>query len=161
MENIGKSKKRFSRKSVLVSSLSIAVIFVFGIISVRLFEWRDLDMMENEKHGNLSIVSEQKKSIFALLERGKYRCCMKEPCSRCFAKKENHEKEAVCDCLDDLVNGVHPCGECIGEILEGEGNPLLAEYFASSIAEKLGKEHITTLKNIIFEQYGIDVSEQL
>lgn len=59
------------------------------------------------------------------------------------------------------MNGVHPCGECIGEILEGHGNPYLAEYFARAIAEKVGEQHIGTLREIISEKYGIAVEDQL
>ena len=36
------------------------------------------------------------------------------------------------------MNGKHPCGECIGEIMEGKGNALIAEYFATAIAEEVG-----------------------
>lgn len=100
-------------------------------------------------------------AIKSLLAQGKYKCCMKKPCFRCFSKAGNQDKELVCDCLEDVMNSKHPCGECMGEILEGEGNPLIAEYFASSMAEKLGEQHLGTLKQIITEKYDILIDEQI
>jgi len=90
-----------------------------------------------------------------------YRCCLETPCTYCIEKTPGHGDGAACDCLKDIVEGVHPCGECIGEILEGHGNPLLAEYFARAVAEKVGEEHTDTLKEIIFEKYGLPVGDQL
>ena len=55
--------------------------------------------------------------------------------------------------------GKHPCGECIGEILEGHGNPLISEYFARAIAEKTGQED--AIKRIIAEKYNMPVEEQV
>jgi len=71
--------------------------------------------------------------------------------------KNNMQLELV---EDRDVEGVHPCGECIGEILEGHGNPNLAKYFANAIAEKVGEEHIQTLKEIIEKKYGAPLDEQ-
>lgn len=110
---------------------------------------------------NQEIVTEKNEGIMNLLAEGRYKCCMKEPCFRCFSKPGAHDKELVCDCMIDIYNGKHPCGECIGEILEGEGNPLMAEYFATAIAEKLGEQHLTMLKQIISEKYGIPAGEQI
>jgi hypothetical protein len=90
-----------------------------------------------------------------------YRCCLETPCVYCIEKTPGHGEGAVCDCLADIVNGVHPCGECIGEILEGHGNPLLAEYFATAIAEEVGEQHLSMLKRIISEKYDIPVDEQV
>jgi hypothetical protein len=88
-----------------------------------------------------------------------YRCCLEKPCTYCIEKTPGHGENATCDCLKDVVEGVHPCGECIGEILEGHGNPYLAEYFAKAIAEKTKEE--LAIKRIIEEKYGIPIENQV
>lgn len=118
----------------------------------------------NEKFStqyNKAVAKEIRASVLNLVAQDRYKCCMEEPCTRCFSKPGHQDEELVCECLVDLMNGKHPCGECIGEILEGEGNPLLSEYFATAIAEKLGEEHLDTLKEIIFEQYGMPIDQQI
>lgn len=72
-----------------------------------------------------------------------------------------HGEGATCSCLEDIMNGVHPCGECIGEILEGHGNRLIAKYFATAISEEVGAEHLDTIKQIIASKYNISVEEQI
>jgi hypothetical protein len=59
------------------------------------------------------------------------------------------------------MNGVHPCGECIGEILEGHGNRFIAKYFAKSIAEEVGEQYLDVIKQIISEKYNISIEEQV
>ena len=86
-----------------------------------------------------------------LMPHGNYRCCLEKPCTYCIEKTPGHGEGAICDCLSDVVNGVHPCGECIGEILEGHGNPYLKEYFAEAIAEKTGQKD--AIQKIIDEKY--------
>ena len=88
-----------------------------------------------------------------LLSQGDYACCLEKPCTYCIEKTPGHGEGATCTCLEDVVNGVHPCGECIGEILEGHGNPYLKKYFAEAIAEEVGEQHLETLKQIIEEKY--------
>lgn len=88
-----------------------------------------------------------------------YKCCLEKPCTYCIEKTPEHGEEAECSCLEDVVNGVHPCGECIGEILEGHGNKFLSKYFARAIAEKTG--HIDAIKQIIYEKYGTPLEEQV
>ncbi|MFH1590325.1 MAG: hypothetical protein ABIC95_00195 [archaeon] len=92
---------------------------------------------------------------------GLYQCCLKIPCSYCIEKTPGHGEGASCQCLDDIVDGRHPCGECIGEILEGHGNPLLSEYFAQAIAEEVGEQHLDTLRMIVQEKYGMAIDDQL
>ncbi len=66
-----------------------------------------------------------------LIKEGKYRCCLKEPCSYCLEHGE-------CDCLDSVMEGNPPCGECLGELIEGEGNPYLdKELIRSAISKAL------------------------
>ena len=86
-----------------------------------------------------------------MLQRGQYKCCLEKPCTYCIEKTPGHGEGAECNCLADLINGVHPCGECIGEILEGHGNPYLKEYFAIAIAEKTGE--LDAIQRIIDEKY--------
>jgi hypothetical protein len=95
-----------------------------------------------------------------LLQNGHYRCCLEKPCTYCIEKSPGHGEGAICNCLEDLTNGVHPCGECIGEILEGHGNPYLSKYFANAIAEKVGEEHLDTLQEIVEDKYGTPIEEQ-
>ncbi len=118
------------------------------------------------EHTEMSI--DQKRSEFISLKESiqqeltpqhKYRCCLEKPCTYCIEKTPGHGEGASCDCLKDIVEGVHPCGECIGEILEGHGNPYLSEYFAKAIAEKTGQEE--AIKKIIEEKYGVAVEEQI
>jgi len=161
-----------STKSNLFLSIIVILSVAVGVSGSALFLMPNMDMKMGMEHGehsedshsaerNKEIVAEEYNGIKNLLAEGKYKCCMKEPCFRCFSKAKNHDKELVCDCLEDVMNGKHPCGECIGEILEGEGNPLISEYFASSIAEELGQQHLGTLKQIISEKYDMPIEKQL
>ena len=95
-----------------------------------------------------------------MLEHGDYRCCLKTPCTYCIEKTPGHGEGASCDCLADIVAGVHPCGECIGEILEGHGNQYLAEYFAVAIGEEVGEKYTDTLRSIISDKYDISIEDQ-
>ena len=96
-----------------------------------------------------------------LIAQGDYACCLEKPCTYCIEKTPGHGEGAKCSCLEDVVEGRHPCGECIGEILEGHGSEYLSKYFGKSIAEEVGEEHIDTLREIIKEKYDIPVAEQL
>lgn len=119
-----------------------------------------MDMKNMEMHEQRETFIELKESIQGdLLPNGEYRCCLEKPCTYCIEKTPGHGEEATCDCLADLMNGVHPCGECIGEILEGHGNPYLAPYFANAIAEKTGEKE--AIKRIILEKYGTPLKDQL
>lgn len=99
--------------------------------------------------------------IGEMVADGNYRCCLEKPCVYCIEKTPGHGEGATCNCLEDIVTGVHPCGECIGEILEGHGNRFLAKYFASAIAEEVGEQHLDTIKQIISEKYDISIEEQV
>jgi hypothetical protein len=89
-----------------------------------------------------------------LLHEGDYACCLEKPCTYCIEKTPKHGEGATCTCLSDIMNGVHPCGECIGEILEGHGNKYLKDQFAPAIAEEVGEEHLETIQKIIEEKYA-------
>lgn len=88
-----------------------------------------------------------------LIASGLYKCCITDPCSYCLVK------EGRCDCLDEVMNGETPCGECVGEILEGNGNRLIAPYFAQALSDELGEKD--AIKRIISGKYGISEGEQL
>ncbi len=98
--------------------------------------------------------------ISSQLPHTNYRCCLEKPCTYCIEKTPGHGEGATCDCLRDVVNGKHPCGECIGEILEGHGNPYLAEYFATAIADEVGEQHRAVLQQIIEEKYNFPIEDQ-
>lgn len=90
-----------------------------------------------------------------------YRCCIEKPCWYCIQKTPGHGEGASCTCLDDVMAGKHPCGECIGEILEGHGIESLAPYYAKAIAEEVGEQHLDHLKGIISDTYEVSVEEQV
>ena len=106
------------------------------------------------------IISQKQAIIGELIAKDNYSCCLEKPCSYCLFE-DSSEEGAACDCLDEVVNGEHPCGECIGEILEGKGNKFLAKYFAGALADEIGVSHLETLRQIISEKYGIGIKEQL
>lgn len=95
------------------------------------------------------------------LGKGQYNCCLEEPCMYCIVKTPEHGEGAACTCAQDVVTGHHPCGECMGEILEGEGAPELAPYFALALADEIGEQYLDTLKQIISDKYDIPVEEQI
>ena len=149
------------KKGVLYWILG-SVIFVLVLSNILLFFYlpslnhSTMDMEEKRDH----FVSLKNNMQLELVEDREYKCCLMKPCTYCIEKTPGHGEGASCNCLKDIVEGVHPCGECIGEILEGHGNPNLAKYFANAIAEKVGEEHIQTLKEIIEEKYDVPTDEQ-
>ncbi|MFV1917016.1 MAG: hypothetical protein ACC618_00800 [Patescibacteria group bacterium] len=82
-----------------------------------------------------------------LAKEGEYNCCIEEPCTYCLYD------EGECQCRQDILDGEHPCGECIGEILEGKGLVELKPYFAKAIAHKVGSQHEGHLQEIIDDMY--------
>jgi len=149
------------KKGVLYWILG-SVIFVLVLSNILLFFYlpslnhSTMDMEEKRDH----FVSLKNNMQLELVEDREYKCCLMKPCTYCIEKTPGHGEGASCNCLKDIVEGVHPCGECIGEILEGHGNPNLAKYFANAIAEKVGEEHIQTLKEIIEKKYDVPLDEQ-
>ncbi len=139
-----------------------SVIFVLVLAIILLFFYvpslnhATMNMEESRDH----FISLKNNMQLALLDHREYKCCLKKPCTYCIEKTPGHGEGASCNCLKDIVEGVHPCGECIGEILEGHGNPNLAKYFANAIAEEVGEEYIQILKKIIKEKYDAPVDEQ-
>lgn len=89
-----------------------------------------------------------------LAMEGKYDCCLEKPCWYCIYKTPGHGAGAECTCRQDILNGEHPCGECIGEILEGHGLAELKPYYAKAIAHKVGFKHESHLQEIIDDMYS-------
>lgn len=89
-----------------------------------------------------------------MAKQGKYNCCIEKPCTYCIEKTPGHGEGAACECMDDILAGRHPCGECIGEILEGKGEKELVPYFAKAIAHKVGAQHEAHLQEIIDDMYA-------
>ncbi len=118
-------------------------------------------MYLSESETNKELAEKVEIGIYALIADGRYKCCLETPCTYCFTDREHHDNKLVCDCLTDIMNGKAPCGECIGEILEGEGEKLIAEYFATSIAEEMGYEYLDMIQQIIEEKYNIPMSQQI
>lgn len=102
-------------------------------------------------------LSHRNAMVKEMIEHGMYKCCLENPCTYCIEKTPGHGEGATCDCLADIVAGKHPCGECIGEILEGHGNPYLVEYFAVAIAEEVGMQYLDILHEIIADKYDLPV----
>ncbi|NOY35917.1 MAG: hypothetical protein GXP44_03335 [bacterium] len=146
-------------KNKFLFPLAIVLAAAVGVAGSAFFLMPRMEMNHGAER-NKEIIAASRDGIKDLLAQGRYKCCLDKPCSYCFADPEHQDRELVCDCLEDIMNGKHPCGECIGEILEGNGNPLISEYFASSIAEKVGESHLQTLKQIIAEKYGMPAEKQ-
>lgn len=115
-----------------------------------------------EKPGNREMfIGMKEQMIGEMIVHEDYKCCLEKPCTYCIEKTPGHGEGATCKCLEDVMNGVHPCGECIGEILEGHGIRFIAKYFATAITEEVGAEYINTIKQIIASKYNISVEEQI
>lgn len=131
-------------------------LFVLGVLMISLFPSNTNHDMEKEREDFILL---KNKIIGEQIPQGNYKCCLEKPCTYCIEKTPGHGEGAICNCLEDVMNGKHPCGECIGEILEGHGNVFLAEYFAKAIAEETGE--LDAIKKIISEKYEISIEEQL
>lgn len=145
-------------------------IFVFSIVSfflglfvgkyflvTKLPSFHKMNMDEKRDE----FLSHKEMMVGEMLADSNYRCCLEKPCVYCIEKTPGHGEGATCNCLEDIVNGNHPCGECIGEILEGHGNKFLAEYFAEAIAEEVGMNYKETIKQIISDKYEISIEDQI
>ncbi len=143
---------RYEKQTYWMIILVLIVVLVISYLpnpNERMIDMDGMDM-DDMRDMHISMKSDMQGD---LLGQGDYRCCLKKPCTYCLEKTPGHGEGASCDCLSDIVNGKHPCGECIGEILEGHGNPYLKEYFAEAIAEEVGMQHLDTIQEIIDEKY--------
>jgi|GEM_PF-1389637 hypothetical protein len=158
-------------KSWFWPAISIALFAI--LITLILGPWpmiwshNSMDISDMTRHSNMEAMAHdiQEKQDYIIKsnrDEGKYSCCLEKPCVYCINKSSaKHGEGTSCQCLNDIMNGRHPCGECIGEILEGHGNKYLSKYFASSIAEEVGVKYLPTLKEIISDKYDVSVEEQL
>jgi len=129
------------------------------------------EMMEGSDSEEISVMSvDEQREVFMnqkdemisqMIEEGDYACCLQHPCVSCISNTKSHGDGATCTCLEDVINGVHPCGECVGGILGGRGNRFLAKYFAKSISDGSGGSYYEELKKIISEKYSISAAEQI
>ncbi|MBT4120972.1 MAG: hypothetical protein HOA57_01090 [Candidatus Magasanikbacteria bacterium] len=149
MEN--KKQKWQLRVIIVLSVLLTASFLIMGMMSFGHILMGEMDM-EGQR---LSFLEQRDSIISKLIAQGDYACCLVTPCTYCIEKTPGHGEGATCSCLEDIVNGVHPCGECIGEILEGHGNKYLKKYFAPAIAEEVGLEHLEEIQKIIDEKYKV------
>lgn len=148
-------KSFFNNNHAILIIALLAVIGSIGAFSYIIFANKDIEKQRE-------VFIETKNSIIGeLIMEGKYACCLEKPCMYCIEKTPGHGEGATCNCLEDVVTGKHPCGECIGEIMEGHGNPFLSKFFSRSIAEEVGEEHHEDLKEMISDKYDISVEEQM
>jgi len=150
-------------------SVSLFIILITLIISPWSMMWshhkgHDIDTGNHSNMKSIASEIQEKQSYIITSNRdvGKYSCCLEKPCIYCINKSsKKHGAGTSCECLDDIMNGRHPCGECIGEILEGHGNKYLAQYFASSISDEVGMKYLPYLKQIISDKYEVSIEEQI
>lgn len=134
--------------------LGVGIIVLSGFLIQFLVPVRH-EMPNSAQEHRDEFIAHKQMIVGELMAKGKYKCCLEKPCTYCIENSEHGVAE--CDCLEDIVTGKPPCGECIGEILEGNGNPYLAEYFAKAIAKGVGESHLEELQKIIAEKYGLEV----
>ena len=152
-----KTKNWWSKGAIfLVSGILIGYSSV-GFMAMRADDMENMDM--DEMRGEF--VEEKEMMQMVMRADGDYACCLEKACTYCIEKTPGHGEGATCSCLEDVVEGRHPCGECIGEIMEGHGNKFLAKYFAKAIAEEMGEEYITTLRQMMTDKYDISIEEQI
>lgn len=137
-----KNKKFMEMIVALIFLVGVIIIIISGSISAQSIEKQRENLMDQESRLHKE-----------MLEKGMYTCCLEKPCHTCLSLDPWHGEGASCTCLEDVVNGEAPCGECVGEILAGRGNKYLKPYFADSIAEGIGEEHIEMLNKIVSEKY--------
>ena len=147
--------KKFKEKNFWLSGGGLLLVLFLVILAA------NLTGQPTIKHQRAEFIALKQNLVGALLPAGDYACCLQRPCTYCLEKTPGHGVGATCHCLTDIVLGQHPCGECIGEILEGHGNPYLAKYFARAIAQEVGEQHLPALRQIIAEKYGKLPAEQL
>ena len=134
--------------------LVVGVLLALLLLSVSLdFSYELKDTASKQRY----ILEKQEELKLSLIEQGRYKCCLEKPCSYCL---EHTDKQMVCDCLEDVMEGKAPCGECLGEILEGEGNHLIKEYFSASLADELGEENKAMLDSIIEKKYSAEYKDE-
>lgn len=145
---------------ILIAGILIG-FFLYSLSTPTMTTMKKAFTEKNIDEKRIEFISEKNVIIAEMQEKGMYRCCLEKPCTYCIEKTPGHGEGAACTCAQDILNGKHPCGECIGEILEGHGEVELAPYFAKAIAHKVGNQHLDHLKSIIADMYKISIEEQI
>jgi len=163
MKKIIKQNEKNNLLKLFFGFFSIFILFTFlNFNSVSHSYIMGFTMSEMQMQSSLMNSVNSLKS--KLIDEGKYKCCLKNPCSYCLLEDiEKTEffdgKKLECECLVEIMEGKSPCPECVGEILDGEGNKYIAKYFATAIAQKTGNKEV--IKKIIKKKYGIPINEQI
>ena len=144
-------------KTIAIVLPILLIGFVFG----RYWGAMGMHGYEEEMGNREMYIGMKDQMIGEMIADEDYKCCLEKPCAYCIEKTPGHGEGATCKCLEDVMNGVHPCGECIGEIMEGHGNRFISKYFARAIAEEVGLDHLETLKLIMQDKYGVSVADQI
>lgn len=147
----GKGRSGVS-KSSLITGLALVLIagMAFGYVVKPSAPSEDYvsaikSLNTDEQRASWIAVGDNLKAQLAMA--GQYDCCIANPCNYCLYD------EGQCACRQSILAGEHPCGECIGEILEGNGMTELKPYFAKAIAHKVGAQHEEHLQRIIDDMY--------
>ena len=149
-------------KVIVFTSLALLAGLGGGALMMPHLISREDEFQKMNMEAKVKDFSSERQAIFAeMVAQGQYACCLEHPCAYCIEKTPGHGVGAACQCLADVVEGRHPCGECMGEILEGHGNKYLAKYFATALADELGIQHKDELMQIISEKYSISVADQI
>ena len=128
--------------------LIVIISFLLGYSLIPFLQIKNLAQHRQD------FIDHKQMMVGQMIDHGQYQCCLKTPCTYCIEKTPKHGPGASCHCLTDVVTGHHPCGECIGEILEGHGNKHLVNYFPQALADELGQDHLSTLTSIIQSKYN-------
>ncbi len=154
-----KKNKFFKIKLFSLVAIILVLSGLFFTINYEIFKNDFAKKHMDDKR--MEYIEEKDAIIQIQISKGNYACCLENPCAYCIEKTPGHGEGAICNCLEDVIMGRHPCGECIGEILEGHGNKFLAKYFAESITEEVGEDYKDSLKHIIQDKYGVSVQDQI
>lgn len=138
-------------KIKLKKSTALWSIVIIAILIVAFVYMRPQMSMEEMRE---DFISQKLEIIGMQAAHGNYDCCLEKPCTYCIEKTPGHGEGAECHCREDVLAGRHPCGECIGEIMEGHGKPELAQYYAKAIAEKIDPKYEDELQQMITTLYS-------
>lgn len=158
------SRRKLLNKAAMVSGSAALGAWIANPVMAASADQEVKDLVDQVKKLSLEdqhkFITEVAKILKSMADR--YSCCIKEPCTYCLIKHPEHGKGTSCQCVDDVVSGRHPCGACMGEILEGEGINALGKYFAVALTDATGnKEHLPYFKQIIADIYGIPPDQQV
>ena len=108
---------------IFILSIFVSSLFFFmngGHLMINMNSIEDMSHMDHMEYmGNMEDMDEMRESFISLkddiqiklLPQGMYRCCLEKPCTYCIEKTPGHGEGAVCNCLEEVVTGIHPCGD--------------------------------------------------